>query len=72
VWLGGASDTYAVYLPGLDDAQSILHLGYKRLEILEPIAGGTDDQDADGQALEILLELDASVHREEHIKFRRC
>jgi hypothetical protein len=68
----GQSDTYTAYLPGLDDVQSIVQLGYEWLEILEPIAGGSDNQNACGQALEILLELDASVHRKEHLKFRRC
>ena len=56
----------------MDSVQRIVHFGYERLEILEPIAGGPDDQNPYGQALEILLELDTSVHREEHVEFPGC
>jgi hypothetical protein len=56
----------------LDGVQSVVHLGNERPEILEPIAGSSDDQSARGETLDILLELDASVHREEHLEFPCC
>jgi hypothetical protein len=62
-----ALSAYAVEFPGLESRKSAKDRWHERLEMHHAVGRRTDEQHADGQCGQVLLELDTPVHRDQRV-----